>query len=42
MVMREGEIIEQGTAYKIFTAPRKSYTKELIESSILIRKKFGD
>jgi ABC-type dipeptide/oligopeptide/nickel transport system ATPase component len=42
MVMREGEIIERGTAYEVFTAPRKPYTKELLESSVLTREKRGD
>lgn len=42
IVMREGEIIERGTAYEIFTDPRKSYTKALIESSVLIKEKCGD
>jgi ABC-type dipeptide/oligopeptide/nickel transport system ATPase component len=42
IVMRKGEIIEQGTAREIFTSPRESYTKELIESSVLTREKYGD
>ncbi|MGO1286405.1 MAG: ATP-binding cassette domain-containing protein, partial [Brachybacterium sp.] len=32
LVMREGEVIEQGTAYEIFTRPREEYTRTLLSA----------
>jgi ABC-type oligopeptide transport system ATPase subunit len=32
MVMREGEIVEYGTAEEIYTNPRHSYTQKLLDS----------
>jgi len=31
-VMREGEIVEYGTAEEIYTNPRHSYTQKLLDS----------
>lgn len=36
-VMKGGKIIEQGTANQIFTAPKESYTKRLIESHNILK-----
>ncbi|MBE6447742.1 MAG: ABC transporter ATP-binding protein [Alphaproteobacteria bacterium] len=32
IVMKDGQIIEQGNCYQIFTTPKESYTKTLIEA----------
>jgi peptide/nickel transport system ATP-binding protein len=32
LVMRDGRVVESGTAHDIFTAPRESYTRELLAS----------
>ncbi len=35
LIMNEGEIIETGKAFEILSAPKHSYTKSLIEASVL-------
>ncbi len=35
MVMQNGKIVEQGTAEQIFKRPQRSYTKQLIQASML-------
>jgi ABC-type dipeptide/oligopeptide/nickel transport system ATPase component len=37
IVMRNGEIVESGTAQDIFSAPQKEYTRKLLEAGVLIR-----
>nr|QIM10754.1 ABC transporter ATP-binding protein [uncultured Alphaproteobacteria bacterium] len=37
LVMKEGEVIEQGKTENIFSAPKKSYTKTLINSSNILK-----
>jgi peptide/nickel transport system ATP-binding protein len=32
LVMRDGRVVEQGTAAEIFGAPRHSYTQQLLAS----------
>ncbi|SNR82271.1 ABC transporter ATP-binding protein [Desulfurobacterium atlanticum] len=32
MVMKDGEVVEEGTLEEIFTSPKKGYTKELLEA----------
>ncbi len=34
MVMKEGRIIEVGETKKIFTAPKKDYTRQLLTASL--------
>jgi peptide/nickel transport system ATP-binding protein len=38
LVMRKGEIVEQGPADKVFAKPKHSYTKELLDSVPQLRK----
>ncbi len=35
LVMRKGKIIESGTVYDLFATPRQTYTKELLDASML-------
>lgn len=35
IVMKQGEIVEQGDTYELFTQPRQPYTKQLVELSLL-------
>ncbi|GAA0377430.1 ABC transporter ATP-binding protein [Bacillus horti] len=37
IVMRQGEIIERGTVFDIFSSPKEKYTKKLLEASNLTR-----
>ena len=36
-VMREGEIVEQGSAHEILTSPRHAYTQRLLASAPTMR-----
>lgn len=35
IVMKDGEIIEEGTVYDIFDTPKETYTKELLDARLL-------
>jgi microcin C transport system ATP-binding protein len=35
MVMRHGQVVEQGPAEEIFSAPQHPYTQQLLEASFL-------
>ena len=37
MVMKSGQVVEEGRAAEIIEAPREEYTKELISSVLEIR-----
>nr|WP_275583057.1 ABC transporter ATP-binding protein [Gracilibacillus alcaliphilus] len=39
LVMRRGKIIERGTVYDLFSAPQQTYTKELLDASMLRKEK---
>ena len=39
IVMKSGEIVEQGKAKQILTKPKKNYTKLLVESIPIISKR---
>jgi microcin C transport system ATP-binding protein len=33
VVLREGKIVEEGTAHEIFTHPREAYTRALMQAA---------
>jgi microcin C transport system ATP-binding protein len=35
MVMRQGDVIEVGTASELFTAPKSAYTRELLAAAAI-------
>ncbi|SDH79686.1 ABC transporter ATP-binding protein [Pseudomonas panipatensis] len=35
MVIRQGKVVEQGPAQEVFSAPRHSYTKQLLEAALM-------
>ena len=37
MVMQRGQVVERGTADEIFDAPKKPYTRMLVEAATLAR-----
>ena len=37
MVMRAGEVVEQGTTAEVFDAPKSDYTRRLIEAAFLTK-----
>ena len=40
-VMKSGEIIEQGRTHEVLSTPRHDYTKQLMEASILFRRRYA-
>ena len=36
LVMKDGEVVESGTVYKIFHSPQEVYTKELLQARFLV------
>ncbi len=37
LVMKDGRIVEQGTAEQIFAAPKSDYTRDLIAAALELR-----
>jgi len=39
IVIKDGEVVEEGTVYQIFDSPQHSYTKELLNATVLRRER---